>query len=392
MPRLDRILTCLYIALALLPASAMLLHCKDHRLDGALPRTSPPALTAAAVWREDYQAQLTSWFELDLGLRNWAIWIDNTLLFHGFGETKWGSHVAIGRDDVLFERDDINYVNKAGAALPDPREVDKLAEHIASLQQRLRGVHRALVPIFVPSKTTIYRDELPDLWLRPFGEPRPSTERVYLAMKRALDARRVVYIDGIALLSHAAESRSLLWGMSARHYSNYSGCLCVREIVQRYAELTGTEPFDYPCQANLKPAMRKHSDLDLFRLLNAWDVPHDPLQRDVLHEPLPSAPPPDAPRALWISSSFGWVMMGDAELSRRFAQLHIDYYNNTVFEAGTHVSFDAKQHDDRWRSVFLTRDLYIIELNETYLTPGNFFGADALDALDAELGPLPGPQ
>jgi hypothetical protein len=92
---------------------------------------------------------------------------------------------------------------------------------------------------------------------------------------------------------------------------------------------------------------------------------------------------------MWISSSFGWVMMGDADLSRRFSQLHIDYYNNTVFEAGTSNTFDAKQYDDRWRSVFLSRDLYVLELNETYLTPGSFFGGDAIDAIARELDAEP---
>ena len=383
-------MVCLYMAFAVLPVAAKLQSWKDHRLDGSLQPAPPVELSYANVHGEAYQTRLTQWFELTMGFRNWAIWIDNTLLYHVFRETKWGSLVAIGRDDMLFERDDINYFNKSGSDLPDPRDIDKLADQILALQQRLAHEHRALVPLFVPSKTTFYRDKVPALWTRDLGDPRPSSERVYLAMKRALDARRVVYADGIDLLAHAPASRDVLWGASARHFSSYAGCLCVRAALQRYSELTATAPVDYPCEPELAPAKRTHADLDLFRLANAWGVPRDPIGREVKH------PPPAAGtgeqrglRAMWISSSFGWVMMADAARSSRFEQLHMNYYNNTVYGPSSGAVFDPKQRDEQWRALVLTRDLYILELNETYLTPGNFFGADAIAAIAAELGTAP---
>jgi hypothetical protein len=198
-------------------------------------------------------------------------------------------------------------------------------------------------------------------------------------MKQALDARGVTYVDGIAMLGSSKEPRDLLWGKAARHFSNYAGCLCVREELAAYAKLAGTSPSDYPCIANVHKSNRLHSDLDLFRLLNAWGTPRDPVGRDVRHDPLPAELPAGAPRALWISSSFGWVMMGDAELSRRFRETRIDYYNRSVHGAGD--SFEVKPFDENWRRVFLNQDLYVLELNETYLTPGNFFAADAIRAI-----------
>jgi hypothetical protein len=387
MPRLDRLMVCVFLAFAALPVAAKLEHWQDHRLNGWLKPVEPPELAYEAVRSEAYQGQMTEWFELTRGLRNWAIWTDNTLLYHVFRETKWGSPVAIGRDGMLFHRDEIAYFNKAGSDLPDPREIDKLADRIAALQQRLARAHRALVPLFIPSKTTMYRDRVPALWTRALGDPRPSTEHIYLAMKRALDARHVVYADGVDLLAHASDPRDTLWGPSARHFSSYAACLCVGQSLQRYAELTATPPLDYPCQAELKHPTRDHSDLDLFRLTNVWGMPHDPFVRNVKRAP-PADPTAHGPlRGLWISSSFGYLMMEDANNSRLFAQVNVDYYNNTVYGLGGDPEFDPKRHDEHWRSVFLTRDLYVLELNETYLTPGNFFGADAIDAIAAELGP-----
>jgi hypothetical protein len=309
------------------------------------------------------------------------VWTDNTLLYRVFGETKFGSHVQVGKHGILFERDDINYFNKSGPQLPDPREVDKLADDIAALQQRLRADHKALVPIFVPSKTTLYRDAVPALWTRDLGDPRPSTVHVYQAMKQALDKRGVTYVDGIALLTSSTEPRDLLWAKQARHFSNYAGCLCVRAELGAYTQLTGTPPIDYPCQAYRHKSYYGHNDLDLYRLVNAWGIRRDSHIRDVKHAPLPDQPPPQAPRALWISSSFGWVMMGDAELSKRFRDLRIDYYNRSVHHAGAEDSFDVHPGDDNWNRVFLSQDLYVLELNETYLTPGDFFGADAIRAI-----------
>jgi hypothetical protein len=157
--------------------------------------------------------------------------------------------------------------------------------------------------------------------------------------------------------------------------------------MRHYAQLTGTAPIDYPCQLHLEPSRDGHRDLDLWRLLNAWGTPRDPIERDVNHGRLPASALPNAPRVLWIATSFGWAMMDDAELSGRFPELHVNYYNNAVASAGERGSFPADPRDARWRAIVPNRELYVVELFETYLTPGAFFGADALDALDAALGP-----
>jgi hypothetical protein len=384
----DRLLVCLYVALATVPAFAMWMRIKDHRLEGALAPAPLPELTLASVRSEDYQTKFTGWFEGRLGLRAWSIWIDNTLLYHLFGETKWGSHVQVGRDGMLFERDDITYFNKSGPLLPQPKNIEQLADDIARLQTLLRANGKALVPIFIPSKTTFYRDKVPALWTRALGDPRPSTEHVYLAMKRALAARGIVFVDGIEMLAKSPAPRDALWGRDARHFSNYAGCLCVRATLERYAELTGTPKIDYPCVEQRHRANRAHADLDLFRLLNAWGVPRDPVARDVDHAPLPERPASYAPRTMWISSSFGWVMMGDAAASHQFPQLHIAYYNRTLFEVDG-PSFEIVPFDDKWNAVFPTRDLYVLELNETYLTPGSFFGGDAVRDLIKALESAP---
>ncbi|MBA3541529.1 MAG: hypothetical protein H0T79_18090 [Deltaproteobacteria bacterium] len=389
-PIFNRILVGLYLALALVPVTAMLLKVKDHRLDGTFPPGPRPALTVAAVLDDSFQTKLTTWFETSFGLRAWAVWIDNSILYHLFAETRFGSRVALGTDGTLFEGDDINYFNASAAQLPSADHVAALADRIANLQARLRAHGRAFIPVFVPSKTTFYRDKVPALWTRDLGDPRPGTRLVHHAIRDALEARHVTYVDGIDLLTTSTESRDLLWGPGARHFSNYAGCLVVRATLAAYARVTATPPIEYPCIADVKRSKRSHGDLDLFRLVNAWGAARDPVGRDVLHDPLPAAPLAGAPKIMWIATSFGWVTMGDAALSKRFPELHLDYYNSSVFDGGNAQALGSiDPRSEAWRALFLTRDLYVFELHESYVTLGPFgsgyFAMDALDALDEQL-------
>ena len=378
-----KLLIAVYVAIACVPGIAMLAHVKDHRLEGSFAPAPRPELTFASVRSEDYQDKFTAWFERGLGFRAWEIWADNSALYYLFRETKWGSHVAIGNDRVLFERDDINFFNKSDDALPKPAAVTQLAADIAALQERLARDHKALVPIFIPSKTTFYRDKVPSRWTRDLGDPRPAQLAIVEPLKRELDRRGVKYVDGIALLMGAKTPREQLWGRDARHFSALSGCLADQAILGRYSELTGRAPIPYPCETKKVTARRDHVDLDLFRLLNAFGVGRITTAHDIVHPDVPRAL--DAPNAMWISSSFGWMMEIDAVQSHRFNELHMDYYNRTLYQDGKDGSVEVKAHTPEWRAVFLTRDLYVLELNETYITPGDFFGSDAVRAILEDL-------
>lgn len=379
-----RIYLALYIVLALAPGAAKLLRVPDHRIDGVWAPAPRPELTLAGVRSESYQTQFTSWFEASLGLRAWEIWADNTALLHGFGETRYGSIVELGKDHVLFERDDIEFHNRGPDALPTDAWARELADDIATLQQKLAARHQAFVPVFIPSKTSFYRDEVPDKWTRDFGpDPRPA-QRTMLAIKAELDRRGVAYVDGIELLTTSNLPREQLWGRGARHFAAMAGCLVNQAVLGRFAELTGRR-IDYPCVAKkLAKPPREHGDLDLFRLVNAWGAYRE---REIYESVKPSIDPPaDPPSLLWIATSFAWIMEYDAQLSQRFKGLWVDYYNNTLYVDGYRGwSWPVKAHTTGWRDVMLTRDLYVLELNESYVTTPDWFGRDAVRALLDEL-------
>lgn len=389
MKRLDRTMVVLYCVVAALPFAAMRLKWHDRPIAGVLPVARYPKLSLASFRSETFQTGYTTWFESKLGFKGTSIAVDNTLLYHAFHDTKTGSQVMLGRDRMLFKDEDIAYFNKSGAELPDQARVEDLANRIASVQNGMREQHRAFVPLIVPSKTTVFPDKVAARWTRDLGTPRPSDERIYRAIKRALDARKVVYVDAREMFLKGDIDRELLWSNDARHWSYYGACLAMVEVVRDYAELTGRSPLAYDCPVERKRVDRQHDDYDMWRLLNLWGVPRAPRLVPVLHRgpvaPAPVAPADDRPSLLLIGTSFEWTILRDAERTQRFGRLHFNSYNKVLVAWPEDVGSDVHPHTEEWRDLFLHKDLYVLELFEVYLfAPGSYVD-QTLDELGVEL-------
>lgn len=379
----DRILVCIYLAIVALPVTAMLLHLHDHRLNGALAPAPRPALTLSGFRAEQYQKGFTSWFENKMGFRNYAVYADNGLLYHAFREAKPGAQVIIGHDGVLFHREDISLFNKFPVV--DQARIDALADEIARVQHSMAAKHRAFIPVIIPSKTTLYRDEIPESFQLPLGEPRPS-DGVYVAIKRALDARGVAYVDAHELFTTSSEPRERLWASEARHWSYYGACLVWQKIAAQYRTLT-SGALDYDCIQKLTYLTPKHDDYDLLRLLNGWAIPHRKIIHAIaLHAP---APPGPKPSAILISSSFGWTLIKDAARSGRFSALYSDYYDKEIVswpgeQGARFTSKHFTSHGDAlWQDAFRDRDIYVYEMFETYLFNDDVF-TRVLDEFDPD--------
>jgi hypothetical protein len=92
--------------------------------------------------------------ENKLGFRGYAIHLDNTVLYHAFHEIRVGALFVRGEGNVLFMHDDIEYYNRTEGL--DADQLAGFAAKLAELQAALRAQHRAIVPIIVPSKTSVY--------------------------------------------------------------------------------------------------------------------------------------------------------------------------------------------------------------------------------------------
>jgi hypothetical protein len=378
-----KILVCLYMAVAVLPLAVMALHLRDHEIFGALPPANKPALSLDRFRSEDYQKEFTAWFESRLGWKGNAIKTDNALLYHVFRDTKPGSAVAIGRRGVLFKDEDIAYYNKDGAQLPSHARLDEMARRIAALQALLRKYGRALVPVLVPSKTSLYRDEIKPEWTRAHGQPRPTDRSVYRAMIAALDAHQVSYVDARALLTAPGIPREAVWGRFARHWSTYGACLTMQQVVRAYTSLTG-KAVAYECKLAHARRPPSHDDFDLWNLLNMWKPPRiNRVVAVVEHDP-----PLDGavkPSVMCVGTSFCWNIMRDAAASLRFSAIHMDFYHNTLVAWPENTSVPVQRGSKDLGDAFLGKDLYVLDLFETYLQPANTYIDEFLDQVGTEL-------
>lgn len=359
----DRILVCLYLLLAALPATAMLLELPDEGVFGALPRTKRPNVRPGSIITERFQHKFTQWFESNLGFKGRSIHLDGTVLGRVFGEAKPDSSVAIA-GDVLFHREDVNGLNRTPDQIPTRAQVEAIVARMAQLQRRMREKRRLFIPVLIPNKTTIYRDRLPQRWMR-YSEAHPA-DALYPLMKELLDAHGVEYVDTAP--SMLSSDRGLTWLPTARHWSRYPACLAVREVLTRYTTRFGLAPVPYECgNVEYQDRFPDFDDFDLWRLLNA-DVPLASRRVPIVRHTEP--PPAVAPDMLILGTSFCWTLIKDAAESKAFGRLYLDYYNATFFAMPGAEATKVEKGTPHWNDVVLHNDIYVLDVFETYMPLG----------------------
>lgn len=373
-----------YLALAVLPVIAMTADWRANDLAGVRAEVEAPELhppggrraLLASIYHEIFQPKADAWFQRYLGLTGTSIGIDNSILLHVFGEAKPGSTVRVGDDGVYFIDDDINYFNKSGAQVTSAAYLDRLATRLATLQQSLAARGKALVPVIVPSKTSIYRDKVSASWTADLGEPRPTDVQTYQALLRALAAHGVRHVDVRDLIARriaAGTPRRDLWMPEARHWSGYTGCLTLVEVTRLYAELSGRPRPPMRCQLKMVEPQWNSADFDLMRLLNALLLePSQPRLPSV--ESLKADPPAPEPRPTVsvVATSFGWTLTSQLLETAQWSAIYMNYYNSHLFKIGEQPQEKMKLGSPLWRESALDKDLYIFDLFEGYLAEGNY--------------------
>lgn len=384
MPRsTDRLLVAVYVALAALPVVAMRMGWKDRELHGALPPAPLPAITFSDILSEKVQHGLLAWFESNLGFKGTSIGLDNALLYHAFSETKAGSGVRIGKNHVLFGNEDIDYYNKTGRWVTDPAYVNRLADQIADVQHRMAARHQAFVPVIVPAKTSIWRDNIPDGWTMDVPWPRASDESTRM-IQQALVLRSVEFVDARELLA-AVEDRTSVYSPDARHWSSYGACLTMMKVNEAYARLTGQPRLAYDCELAWERTSRGADDYDLWRLLNARWVYPVAKRLPIAKHRAPPQPPSDAPGVLFTGTSFCWQLLDDARASGVFRRQTLNYYNQVFADSQGSERITVDPDSPVWRDLTMNNELVVLDLFEGYFGSPDAYPQVFLDHLAKEL-------
>lgn len=378
----DAILALVYVAITALPIVARALHWQDRELSGVLAPADPIELTHDNLLSGEYQQAFSDAFDSRLGFKNLAITVDNTILYHAFRQTKIGSEVVIGDDRVLFAGGDVRHGYKTPEQLPARTDIEGVVDEIARAQRALGSEHRALVPVLIPAKTWLWRDKVPDEWKLGEAAP-PSDAAVYGVVRSALELRGVEYVDAREVFSASKEQREVLWGREAAHWSDYGACLTMREIVSKYAKLTGRPTSALSCRLRLVPNVATRSDNDLWSLLNVAFLPLEAAK--VATAEFSSPAPGSKPSVLFVSTSFGWALARNAQASGAFGELLVDYYDKAFTWWPSSEKRRVRAHTSEWRHVVLGRDIYVLDLFEPLVGRSGSHVSTFLDALLAEL-------
>ena len=70
---------------------------------------------------------------------------------------------------------------------------------------------------------------------------------------------------------------------------------------------------------------------------------------------------------LFVGTSFSWTLMYDADESGLYGPLHVSYYHQTLVRWPENVTETLKTGAPMWRDAMVGKDLYILDLFESYL-------------------------
>lgn len=378
------------VVLAVASAGAVLIFTKtieDVPLYGVEVAPEAPALTFGNVFHERYQPIATQWFERHWGLRGYAVRTDNTLNDDIFRETRTGQHVAIGRGFTLYHIEDVAYYER-----PDePTATTAQARRFARLQKRLLAEREVvLLPVVLPSKSTLLRDEVPTSWRRGNAEGLSDTN-LYGAFVKALREEGAFFVDGRQMLLDDAgpnrERRYEIYPRTARHISTRSSCRVMQamaDAIRPYFPQLGTETVDCSVQRKAAPSLGDE-ELDLQRLLNTWQPP--PPDVEVFELSGKPATPAFRIPTLFVGSSFMNKMVRISRELGIFRPSIFYYYDKTIFDTERDdVRGEVKPHTPEWRADTWSKKLFIVDVLETYLPVQS---VDFLDEIEDDLKEAP---
>jgi hypothetical protein len=356
----SRIWLALHGLVALLPVIGAVARAPDVPLYGSEVPPSLPALSALGWKDEQVQPAFQSWFETHIGFRGTMVRTDNAAQAIVIGEAKPAGVIVIGAERTLFLKDDLWYMGMRDLDLPVvDAKVGELAKRLASVERKLAARGKKLVVVISPSKTAVYPEAVPSGWRR----ERRADVANHAALSARLKEHGVPFADGHAMFAGlTGVERDRVFTRTGRHWTTLGACLVLREAMRGGAVAPS-------CAYEMAAADRREAvDFDLYRLMNVWraesEVAMAPLLLERGKAEVTSAT--RRPRALFVGTSYMWML---AEVMRPFVDVPVAfYYNNMVYDVSETLRpiEPVDPASPRWAGYALERDLYVIEILETY--------------------------
>lgn len=355
-----------FLAVCALPTVNMVWALVDQKpLEGVVEARRRPELSLSSVFTEEFQHAFTAWYELYYGARPTLARLDNSVHYHAFQEARPDKLIRVGRNDTLYIAEHLWHWNNRAVF-----DVTRHARRVKRAQEALRAHGIELAVITIPTKTTLWPEDVPPAWTSELPAPRPSF--VNLEQRFPIELRRygASFVDGPTVLAELGRrEREAVYTRTGRHLASPASCLLIDEALRlaRPRLPRGTRVGAMDCAYEMRGDVDLlEEEYDLFRLLNVWSprpAAKAPVVRRVVPETVPLA---QRPRTLVVGSSFGWRVLTELHRNHIGSDLQFHYYSNRLIDWPSVHAVDVRVGSPSWRTLMESKDLVVYVVPEEY--------------------------
>jgi hypothetical protein len=352
------------LAILALPALDMVVSVLPQKpLFGVIEESPCPRPSLASLANETLQVGFTRYFDQHYGARPWATRLDNSLALWVFGEMPPDKAVRIGSNDVLYISDQVSFYNRA-----DKPDASAMAAKLKRAQDILLAQGKVFVFMIMPTKTTLWPEDVPNEWKRPNAAqsvPESNITGPYVEALRAAGAR---FVDGRATLVNAKLPREAAYSKTGRHLAGPAACLIYSEALALARPLVhDAEVPEIECDYHMAHDVAlEEEEFDLYMLLNAWTpLPKNAIPvMNPMNERVPKERRADA---VVVGTSFGWKVVHEAERTHSLRHLSYYYYDSALIDPAANTEKKVNPRSKEWQDLIASSTLIFYPAPEEYL-------------------------
>ncbi len=332
-----------------------------------------------------YQKEVETAFSKLNGLRGFFVRLDNQINFSLFKEcSSYGGGIAVGKDNWLFEKSYVNYMNndnQADLSALEPRIIE-----MKQLQDLLTSRDIYFLFLITPSKATVYGEHLSEKYIK---DSLVRETAKYTTAKRLLDSHGINYIDAHKFFMENKETAPYdLFVRGGTHWSYYGASLFSMELISRTRQDTGLPIGSISCESIQVGSLPWSTDADIASLMNVFDM--TPACGDMPHPIMKTSFPKNAirPDVLVVGGSFLHTINGFV-CDELFGTRDYYYYYQRNIPRPFSKDRESIPKNEQLKDALLSKQIIIVESNETLLhNIGSGFIEDAVKALKPDDAPI----
>lgn len=216
-----------------------------------------------------FQSHFERWFLHNCGLWELLVKAQNTLNYHLFnivssrygGETLMGAYKALHDRVYLMDMNGLAYGRRRKTVTPDPQ---KQVDQLKKLQDFFVSKGKVFLVVLHPTKPLVHPE-----WVSENQMIHSPNPRYFPKFEAALKSAGVTYVH---LQPPANEKEFPLFSKSGAHMTSYGKCLSAQGVVDAIIASRGDVMSRIQCVLDNTLVPAYGEDLDLLRLLNAWET------------------------------------------------------------------------------------------------------------------------